>query len=717
VLTTVSLVWDQNDYGNTTTVETFSLTNPSAPVALGSLQVDPGQYFSAACFDSNLVLISTYDSSAPLFVVDLSNPSAPKLAGQINLPGSQNYMYPLGSQLITIGQGSWTNWQTTVSLFDLSNPANPVLLSQVGVGDPYSWSEAEYDPEAFTLLPAAGLILVPFESWADNTNASGVQIIDLGASTLTARGVISQAQARRATFFQNRVLSISGQDCLSADISNQDDPSITGSLMLAWPVDAVIVAGQYLLEFGGASFDQAETMLRVTQTATPDILAGQWILTNGPVLGAVLRSNLLYVLEGNGPASSGYIGPLLGSVGAQPLARAKARVARPQNDSGATNATMTLNVIDASQLPNLAILGQTTFATPNVAPGSPQPLWPQPNLLAWVGSLQQNWFEPLLGTSQAGGSLMIYPGPWFWDSGGIQLWTFDVSTSGAPVLDSTFTVATNGWSDGGVATATNGLIYLSHSLWNFGPMPVLPLLGTNLPLPIVNPISSRAPVSGPARLNTAGIQRSAISTPALFPASFSWNEADYLDVVDLTVPTAPTLRPAVNIPGPLAGISRDGNVIYTVSSSWQDGQTLEALAYDGVAAYQVTSLPLGANWSVSPLIFDETIFTAKNTGYVDTTNWLVSWTLTDHAAFQQLGTTTFGSPINALANFDFLLGVQAGSAIYLFDASQPSALQSLGGGRPAGCLWPSLTGADGNLSTGLWSPLGDYGVYFIGVGP
>jgi hypothetical protein len=312
---------------------------------------------------------------------------------------------------------------------------------------------------------------------------------------------------------------------------------------------------------------------------------------------------------------------------------------------------------------------------------------------------------------------MIYPGPWFWDSGGIQLWTFDVSTSGAPVLDSTFTVATNGWSDGGVATATNGLIYLSHSLWNFGPMPVLPLLGTNLPLPIVNPISSRAPVSGPARLNTAGIQRSAISTPALFPASFSWNEADYLDVVDLTVPTAPTLRPAVNIPGPLAGISRDGNVIYTVSSSWQDGQTLEALAYDGVAAYQVTSLPLGANWSVSPLIFDETIFTAKNTGYVDTTNWLVSWTLTDHAAFQQLGTTTFGSPINALANFDFLLGVQAGSAIYLFDASQPSALQSLGGGRPAGCLWPSLTGADGNLSTGLWSPLGDYGVYFIGVGP
>ena len=48
------------------------------------------------------------------------------------------------------------------------------------------------------------------------------------------------------------------------------------------------------------------------------------------------------------------------------------------------------------------------------------------------------------------------------------------ATPSAPALASTFTVATNGWSDGGVATATNGLVYLSHSVWNFGPIPVLP---------------------------------------------------------------------------------------------------------------------------------------------------------------------------------------------------------------------------------------------------
>ena len=146
VLTAISQVENQTNYTETVTVETFSLADPSTPVALGSLQLNSDQGLSAACFDGNLVFISTYDPTAPLFAVDLSNPAAPNLAGQINLPGSQNFMYPLGSQLVTIGLGNWTNWQTTVSLFDVSNPANPLLLSQVGVGDPNSWSEASYDP-------------------------------------------------------------------------------------------------------------------------------------------------------------------------------------------------------------------------------------------------------------------------------------------------------------------------------------------------------------------------------------------------------------------------------------------------------------------------------------------------------------------------------------------------------------------------------------------
>lgn len=287
--------------------------------------------------------------------------------------------------------------------------------------------------------------------------------------------------------------------------------------------------------------------------------------------------------------------PILGPIVAQPPGRTLTRAAQARDLTGATNATMTLSVIDATQLPNLVIVGQTTFSASNLPSGNLQPLWPQPGTLAWVGSLQQNWFWPLLGASQAGGALMVYPGSWFWHSSGIQLWTFDVSRPSAPVLDSTFAVATNGWSDGGVATATNGLIYLSHSVWNFGPIPGLQTLGTNLPATLV------------------------------------------------------------------AGT--------------------------------------GAPVSVNP------------------TNSLSTWTLTDQAAFQQLGGATLAVPISTLPIFNTLLGVQVGNGISLFNAAQPAALQSLGSGNLTGCLWPSLTGADGNVSAGRWSPLGDYGVFFLGVGP
>ena len=80
VLTTVSQVQNQTNYAETVTLETFSLADPTSPVALGYLQLDAGQALSAASFDANLALISTYDPTAPLYVVDLSNPAAPNLA-------------------------------------------------------------------------------------------------------------------------------------------------------------------------------------------------------------------------------------------------------------------------------------------------------------------------------------------------------------------------------------------------------------------------------------------------------------------------------------------------------------------------------------------------------------------------------------------------------------------------------------------------------------
>ena len=109
-----------------------------------------------------------------------------------------------------------------MSLFDVKDPAKPSLLSKVPLGDNYSWSEVNSDEKALTVLPDAGLILVPYQGNTTNGYASRVQLIDLGATSLTARGAIEhRLQPRRATVHGNRVLSISGRELITVDATDR----------------------------------------------------------------------------------------------------------------------------------------------------------------------------------------------------------------------------------------------------------------------------------------------------------------------------------------------------------------------------------------------------------------------------------------------------------------------------------------------------------------
>src|SRR5262249_42037895 len=156
---------------------------------------------------------------------------------------------PLGSRLVTVGVE--TN-RVAVSLFDVSNPAAPSLLSRVALGQNYSWSEANDDEKAFAVLNDIGLILVPYAGQATNGWTSQVQLIDLNPDKLVSRGIIQhQWQPRRSTFSHGRILSLSGQQLLSVDATDRDNPLLRGSAELAWPVSRLFVQDKYLLEVGG----------------------------------------------------------------------------------------------------------------------------------------------------------------------------------------------------------------------------------------------------------------------------------------------------------------------------------------------------------------------------------------------------------------------------------------------------------------------------------
>jgi uncharacterized secreted protein with C-terminal beta-propeller domain len=64
----------------------------------------------------------------------------------------------MGSRLLAVGVESN---RVAVSLFDVANPAKPGLLSRLLLGENYSWTEANYDEKAFTVLPDANLVWYP----------------------------------------------------------------------------------------------------------------------------------------------------------------------------------------------------------------------------------------------------------------------------------------------------------------------------------------------------------------------------------------------------------------------------------------------------------------------------------------------------------------------------------------------------------------------------
>lgn len=83
----------------------------STGVALGSLtDIAPKERFQSARFIGDRVYLVTFQQIDPLFVLDVSNASAPKILGELKIPGYSTYLHPLDStHLIGLGYDTVAN--------------------------------------------------------------------------------------------------------------------------------------------------------------------------------------------------------------------------------------------------------------------------------------------------------------------------------------------------------------------------------------------------------------------------------------------------------------------------------------------------------------------------------------------------------------------------------------------------------------------------------
>ncbi|MEW6161138.1 MAG: beta-propeller domain-containing protein [Verrucomicrobiota bacterium] len=448
VFSVIAEEWNSETGRPVTRLRTFSLANPDAPAALGEVEVGHGERLFATRFDGTKVYIVTFLRIDPLWVVDLSDPKNPTVRGELEIPGWSTYIQPMGDRLLTIGIDNVNGWRVAVSLFNVSNPAAPALLSKVPLGDNHSWSEATHDEKAFGVLPDLGMLLVPVSAYSTNYQ-QGVQILDFTRDTLTKRGFITQQMVpRRATALQNRVLSISSRELMTVDVTDRDRPVTTSKLELSWRVDRVLGQGDFLLEIGGNAYDNAAPAIRVARKTDPATIVGGITLTNLYLIGSELRGDRLYILQRSHP--NYWFVPV-----------------SPNNGPQTNSPILKLSVLDLSRLPAITLEGSVETATDDRIASQMTGHWMDSGALVWTPKQNDywgyDWYRgpmPLMIDSAWG-----MPAFWYWNPDP-TFYAFAVNQPSAPRFLSRVDFSENkDWSNFSAAWPVENLLYLSHQTY------------------------------------------------------------------------------------------------------------------------------------------------------------------------------------------------------------------------------------------------------------
>ncbi|MEU0960820.1 beta-propeller domain-containing protein [Micromonospora aurantiaca] len=160
-----------------------------------------GERIFAVRFVGGTGYVVTFRQTDPLYGVDLRDPAAPRVTGELKINGYSAYLHPAGDgRLIGVGQDATDRGRVTgtqVSLFDVADPARPARIAQHHV--PGGWSEAEHDPHAFLYWEPERLVVLPVQQpgvvtdRADGTRrppSGGVLALRIGDKGFTVAGAV-----------------------------------------------------------------------------------------------------------------------------------------------------------------------------------------------------------------------------------------------------------------------------------------------------------------------------------------------------------------------------------------------------------------------------------------------------------------------------------------------------------------------------------------------
>ena len=119
----------------------------------------PSERIYSARFMSDRCYLVTFKQVDPFFVIDLSNPTEPKVLGYLKIPGFSGYLHPYDENHI-IGIGKQDN-NVKLSLFNVTNVTAPTETAKFIVSGDWSDSTVLTDHKAFLFDESKQLLVLP----------------------------------------------------------------------------------------------------------------------------------------------------------------------------------------------------------------------------------------------------------------------------------------------------------------------------------------------------------------------------------------------------------------------------------------------------------------------------------------------------------------------------------------------------------------------------
>ncbi len=125
-----------------------------------------GENLFASRFDGDKAYLVTFRQIDPFFVIDLSDPQQPAIAGELHLPGFSTYLHPIDNdRVLAVGQGG-SGFK--LSLFDVSDSAHPQESDNI-LSSNYGYSPASWDHHAFRYISQRETLVLPVNTYDAST--------------------------------------------------------------------------------------------------------------------------------------------------------------------------------------------------------------------------------------------------------------------------------------------------------------------------------------------------------------------------------------------------------------------------------------------------------------------------------------------------------------------------------------------------------------------